>query len=81
MSAPLGDDEVGRHSANVAQIDSTPTAKVTAGSLTAALVVVLISVAKSFHIELEPEVAAALVAMSGTAAAYFKKSRPGDNDR
>lgn len=68
------------HDPRVDQVDATPTAKVAAGSLAGAAVTVLISVAKSFGYELEPEVAGALVVLAYGVAGYFKKSRPGDVD-
>jgi len=71
---------VSLHDPRVGQVDATPTAKVAAGSLAGAAVTILVSVTKSFGYELEPEVAAALVVVVGYAAAYFKKSRPGDID-
>ena len=74
MAEPLG-----RHSMP-AQPDATPTAKVTVGALSAALVTVLISVADTFGFVIEPDVAAALVALGGFAAAYLKRSRPGELD-
>lgn len=77
----LMDPEVGRHSPTTSQVDGTPTAKVTAGALSGAAVTIVISVAKSFGVELEPEVAAALVVVVASVASYFKSSRPGDNDR
>lgn len=63
------------------QTDPTPTAKVAAGALAGAFMAVLISIAKSFGIELEPELAAGLVTIFGGLAAYFKKSRPGELDQ
>lgn len=62
------------------QPDSTPTAKVTAGVLTGALVTVVLSAAGRFNIELTGEEAAALVTVLAGLAAWWKKSRPGDVD-
>lgn len=62
------------------QPDSTPTAKVTAGVLTGALVTVLLSAAGRFGVELTGEEAAALVTLLGGLAAWWKKSRPGELD-
>lgn len=64
----------------VAQPDGTPTAKVTAYTLAGGLVTILISVAKSFGYEVEPEVAGALVLLIGYAAGWAKRSRPGEKD-
>lgn len=64
----------------VSQADNTPTAKVTAGALAGAFVTVVISVAEHFHVVVPPDVAASLVVLIGGAAAYFKRSRPGDID-
>jgi len=72
---------MGAHSApQVTQVDATPTAKVTAYTLAGAAVTILISVAKSFGFELEPEVAGSLVLLLGFGAGYLKRSRPGDVD-
>lgn len=72
-------DEVGQH--NAPPPDATPTAKVAAGSLAGAAVAVLVSIVKSFGIELEPELAAGLVVLLSGLAAYYKKSRPGELDQ
>lgn len=62
------------------QSDATPTAKVAVGALSASLVTVLISVADTFGVTLEPDVAAALATFIYLGAAYWKKSRPGELD-
>jgi hypothetical protein len=64
-----------------AQSDGTPTAKVTAGVLSAATVTILIAVSHDvFHYDMSATLAGALVTVGGFAAAYFKKSRPGEHD-
>lgn len=67
--------------ADVVQADSTPTAKVTMATLTAALTTVLLAVAGSLGVELEAEQAGAIVTAVAFIAGYLKTSRPGDNDR
>lgn len=80
MPDPLS-DPVGQHSPTpVNQPDNTPTAKVTAGLLAGSVAAVLVSLAKSVGIELEPELAASVVTLVFGLAAYFKRSRPGEVD-
>lgn len=74
-----GVTDLGQHSAPINR-DATPTAKVSVGALSAALITVLISVADSVGITLEPDVAAALATIVYFGAAYWKQSRPGDVD-
>lgn len=62
------------------QVDNTPTAKVTTGTLAGAAVTVFISVGEHFGVIVPPDVAASLVVLLGFLAAYFKKSRPADTD-
>lgn len=72
----------GQHSVTKpTNVDNTPTAKVTAGVLTGALVTVLLSIAGRFNVELSGEEAAALVTLLGGVAAWLKRSRPDDVDR
>lgn len=64
----------------VTQVDSTPTAKVTAGTLAGALATVLIFMSQQFGIEMDAGTGAAIAVLLGYVAAYMKKSRPGDVD-
>jgi len=66
--------------AKVAAVDNTPTAKVTAYTLAAAGVTVLVSIADHLDITVPADVAAALVTILGFVAGYWKRSRPGDFD-
>jgi hypothetical protein len=68
-----------RYSAD--QPDNTPTAKVTAGVLTGALVTVLIGSFGRLGVELSAEEAAALVTILSGLAAWWKRSRPDELDR
>lgn len=61
-------------------IDKTPTAKVTAGALTGAAITCILTILRRFEVELTMEEAAALVTLLGGAAAWWKRSRPGDVD-
>jgi hypothetical protein len=65
---------------NTDQPDNTPTAKVTAGVLTGALVTVLIGSFGRLGLELSAEEAAALVTILGGLAAWYKRSRPSELD-
>jgi hypothetical protein len=63
------------------QSDGTPTAKVTAGVLSAAMVTIIIAVSDDVvHYQMSPTLAGALVTVGGFVAAYFKRSRPGEHD-
>jgi hypothetical protein len=66
---------------NTDQPDNTPTAKVTAGVLTGALVTVLIGTFGRVGVELSAEEAAALVTILSGLAAWYKRSRPGELDQ
>lgn len=73
---------MGRHSVTLpVNRDSAPTAKVTAGALTASFVTLLVVVSQDiFNYTMSAELAMALVTIAGGVAAYFKRSRPGDVD-
>jgi hypothetical protein len=63
------------------QPDNTPTAKVTAGLLSGAMVVVLIGSFGRLGVDLTAEEAGALVVIFSGIASWFKRSRPGELDR
>ncbi len=73
-------EPVGRHSDTI-QVDGSPTAKVTAGTLTGALATALLFVADRFGLEMSAGEGAAFATLVFYTAAWWKKSRPGDNDR
>lgn len=77
-------DPVGAHSLEPSpdrqQSDITPTAKVTAGALTGALATILLYVAARFDIPMTAGDGAAFATVLYFVAAWWKKSRPGEQD-
>ena len=74
MSTPVSGSDV-------TQRDSTPTAKVTAGTLTGALATVLLYFSARFGLQMTAGDGAAFATLLFFAASWFKNSRPSDNDR
>lgn len=78
MSTP-----VPRHTRPIQKVvssDNTPTAKVTTAGLAGSAATIIIFVAAKFGLEIDGGTGAAIATYLAFAAAYVKKSRPGEFD-